>query len=143
MTQFRSTPPNSSLNQVIFGINLALLVIIASALFIVILTSFTFHSNRDSQLLELLTSCPYRAWTGHPCPLCGVTTAAAHLLLGQFRTSLTINPLAATLTLPALSQLIYRTLRVVRPRFSFREELSVDLGGLVAAVTIGTLVYFS
>ncbi len=77
-----------------------------------------------------LTSCPHRTLTGQPCPLCGTVTAGIILFGGDSAASLAHNPLALGLLGFGLTQPLYRLLRVVRPRFSWGEELAVDGFGL-------------
>jgi len=121
------------------GVNLAVLVVFAAAWAVVGLTALGVAGALPVSLeraTAFLTSCPFRAATGQPCPLCGVTTAALALLCGDVEASLALHPLALALATLAVSQPFYRLLRAVKPRFSLYEELLVTGTGVVAAVVV-------
>ena len=103
------------------GVHLALLVIVMSAWVTVLL----------GDIIAFLTACPYTGLTGEPCALCGTTTAAAALLAGDLGRSVAINPLALGLMPLAVSQPVYRLMRVIKPRFLVVEEIIVTGSGLV------------
>jgi hypothetical protein len=52
--------------------------------------------------LGLDLPCPLRRFTGVPCPLCGMTTAAAALAGGDLRGSLAANPFLLALAVATL-----------------------------------------
>ncbi|MCK9461336.1 MAG: DUF2752 domain-containing protein [Proteobacteria bacterium] len=121
------------------GVHLALFVIFAAAWAVVGLTALAVAGALPETLERLaafLTSCPFRAATGQPCPLCGVTTAALALLRGDVEASLALHPAALALATLAVSQPFYRLLRALRPRFSLYEELLVTGTGIVAAIVV-------
>ena len=121
------------------GLHVAGLAIFAAAWLVVVLTALAVAGALPEPLERIaafLTSCPYRAITGAPCPLCGVTTAAIALFHGDLEASLALNPLALALAPLALSQPAYRLLRAVRPRLSLYEELLVTGSGAAIAVMV-------
>ena len=121
------------------GVHVAVLVIFASAWAVVGLVALAVAGALPEPLERLaafLTSCPYRAITDAPCPLCGVTTAALALLHGDVGASLSLNPFALALAPLAVSQPVYRLLRAVRPRLSLYEELLVTGTGVAIAVMV-------
>jgi len=121
------------------GVHVALLVIFAAAWLVVGLTALSVAGALPEPLERLaafLTSCPYRAMTGAPCPLCGVTTAALALFQGDVEASLSLNPFALALAPLAVSQPVYRLLRAVRPRLSLYEEALVTGTGVAIAVMV-------
>jgi hypothetical protein len=81
--------------------------------------------------IAFITGCPLSAATGEPCPLCGTIHALAALLGGDIPASLAANPLALGLAPLGLGQLVYRVVRVRRPRLSGKEELVVLGAGLL------------
>jgi hypothetical protein len=121
------------------GIHLALFVIFAGAWLVVGLAALAVAGALPAPLERLaafLTACPYRAMTGAPCPLCGVTTAALALLHGDVEASLALNPFALALSPLAVSQPVYRLLRALSPRLSLYEELLVTGTGVVIAIMV-------
>jgi hypothetical protein len=121
------------------GVHVALLVIFAAAWLVVGLTALAVAGALPEPLVRLaafLTSCPYRAMTGAPCPLCGVTTAALALFHGDVEASLALNPFALALAPLAVSQPAYRLLRALRPRLSLYEELLVTGAGVAIAILV-------
>ncbi len=90
-------------------------------------------------LVSFLGSCPYRCWSGEPCPLCGTATAALRLLSGDAAASLRINPLALALIVPGAVQTPYRAWRTLRPRISAVEEIAVDTACLLWAAGVLTI----
>jgi len=52
-----------------------------------------------SEATGLRTICPLRTFTGIPCPLCGMTTAATALARGDLGASLAANPFLLLLAL--------------------------------------------
>lgn len=52
-----------------------------------------------------LPPCGFLAWSGLPCPTCGLTTAFAHLARGELLHSLAANPLGLPLFAGALVML--------------------------------------
>ena len=46
-------------------------------------------------LAPLAPACPFRTWTGVPCPTCGTTHAAVAMLHGEIGAAFAANPLAA------------------------------------------------
>jgi len=46
-------------------------------------------------LAPLAPACPFRTWTGLPCPTCGTTHAAVAMLRGEIGAAFAANPLAA------------------------------------------------
>ncbi len=87
----------------------------------------------------MLTTCPHRARTGRPCPLCGTTTAAILLLEGRPGASLSVNPLGVGLSVAGGLQVLYRGFRVLRPALRLREELAVGAVSVAAVAAALTL----
>lgn len=54
------------------------------------------------------TFCPYRRWTGHPCPFCGMTRSVARLTALDPRGAVAAHPLGPGLVILAVL-LIART----------------------------------
>lgn len=116
------------------GVHLALLVVVISA-WITALLGFLLHNGVATgwfgDIIVFLTACPYTGLTGEPCALCGTTTAAAALFAGDIGRSVAVNPLALGLMPLAVSQPVYRLMRVIKPRFLVLEEIIVTGSGLV------------
>ena len=87
-------------------------------------------------IIAFLTACPYSRLTGEPCALCGTTAAAAALLAGDIGKSVAINPLALGLMPLAVSQPVYRLMRVIKPRFLVVEEIVVTGSGLILLIAM-------
>jgi len=121
------------------NVHLAILVVFAAPWLVVGLTALGTAGALPAPLesfAAFLTSCPYRAIEGRPCPLCGATTAAIALLRGDVYASLSLNPLALALATLAVTQPPYRLFRALRPRFSLYEELLVTGTGAVVAALV-------
>ena len=121
------------------GVHVAVLAISCAAWAVVGLAALSVAGALPApleRLTALLTSCPWRAITGSPCPLCGVTTAALALFQGDVEASLALNPAALALAPLALSQPPYRLLRALRPRLSLYEELLVTGTGIAIAILV-------
>ncbi len=52
--------------------------------------------------------CLYREFSGHPCPLCGMTRAVGAVLRGDFHRAVLLNPLSILAVLFILSEVIFR-----------------------------------
>jgi hypothetical protein len=120
-------------------LHVAILVVFASAWLVLALAALGTAGALPGPLAHaaaFLTSCPFRAATGRPCPLCGVTTAAIALLRGDLEASLALNPLALALSALAVSQPPYRLLRALKPKLSLYEELMVTGTGVAVAVLV-------
>jgi uncharacterized protein DUF2752 len=65
-------------------------------------------------------TCPLRALTGIPCPLCGMTRACVAALHGHVAASLAFNPAGLLVVVAAL-------LALVRPQWLTRVRLPVGL----------------
>ncbi len=52
--------------------------------------------------------CLYREFSGHPCPLCGMTRAVGAVLRGDFHRAVSLNPLSIFAVLFILSEVIFR-----------------------------------
>ena len=57
-------------------------------------------------------TCPLRRFTGVPCPLCGMTTAAAALAGGDLGASLAANPFLLVLALGTLAMTVLMAARL-------------------------------
>lgn len=53
--------------------------------------------------------CPFRRLTGLPCPGCGMTRAAGHLLRGEFREALRDHPLVPLIMAIAIGGVLKHT----------------------------------
>ena len=121
------------------GLHVAVFAVFAGAWLVVGLAALGTAGALPGPLASaaaFLTSCPYHALTGRPCPLCGVTTAAVALLRGDLEASLALNPLALALATLAVSQPPYRLFRALRPRLSPYEEALVTGTGVAIAVLV-------
>jgi hypothetical protein len=121
------------------GIHLAVLVMTLSLCAVVLLAYLAESGWLGTWLpswTRFLTQCPYSAWTGTPCPLCGTTTAFVFLLQGALKASLQANPLALALTPTLLAQLVYRAFRILRPAVNWREESALLAFCLLSAVAV-------
>jgi hypothetical protein len=129
----------SGSRSAIRGVHVAALVLALAAWAVVGLSALAVAGALPAALERLaafLTSCPHRALTGAPCPLCGVTTAALALLRGDVEASLALNPFALALAPLAVSQPVYRLLRALWPRLSLYEELLVTGTGVAIAILV-------
>lgn len=120
------------------GIHLGLSIVCGSAWLVGLLGVLSTAGALPSSLapaVAVVTSCPISAATATPCPLCGTIHALAALLRGEVAVSLALNPLALGLAPLGLAQLVYRVVRVRRPKLSWREE-AVILGAGVLWLTL-------
>jgi len=116
------------------GLHLSALTVILGAFAAAALGVLHLHGLLPSSLGGLavfVTSCPYSAMTGTPCPLCGTVRALGLLLGGAPQASLAVNPLAAALLPAGVVQVAYRAVRVARPAFLWKEELFLLAFGLL------------
>jgi Protein of unknown function (DUF2752) len=60
--------------------------------------------------------CPFRALTGLPCPLCGLSTSVEETVRLHPGDALAANPLGVLLVLFALALLVLRPARLALPR---------------------------
>lgn len=52
--------------------------------------------------------CVYREFSGHPCPLCGMTRAVGAVLRGDFHRAVLLNPMSIFAVLFIFSEVIFR-----------------------------------
>ncbi|MBW2275896.1 MAG: DUF2752 domain-containing protein [Deltaproteobacteria bacterium] len=124
------------------GTHLAILVLALGAWGVVLIAALASGDTAPQWLQSIagvLGSCPYRAFTGEPCSLCGTTTAARLLLSGDLAASVSHNPLALGLVVLGVTQPIYRLIRTLRPSFALREELAISGAGLVWLIGVVVL----
>ena len=117
------------------GVHLGILTVLLSALLTVALSlsaSAGLLPTALENLAATLTACPFETATGSPCPLCGTTTAAGHLLQGRWKESRGANPLGLFLAPMLVIQLIYRAYRLYRPRLIIKEEALCLIGPALA-----------
>ncbi|MDX1685297.1 MAG: DUF2752 domain-containing protein [Saprospiraceae bacterium] len=55
---------------------------------------------------EYTMTCPFRLWSGWPCPLCGSTTAIFSLYAGKWSEALFFNPLGIMMYLVSIISLL-------------------------------------
>jgi hypothetical protein len=60
--------------------------------------------------------CPFRALTGLPCPLCGLSTSVEETVRLHLGDALAANPLGILLVLVALALLVLRPVRLALPK---------------------------
>ncbi len=53
--------------------------------------------------------CVYREFSGHTCPLCGMTRAVGAVLRGDFHRAVLLNPMSIFAVLFIFSEVIFRT----------------------------------
>jgi hypothetical protein len=97
-------------------------------------------TGRGTHLALGLPPCGFLAWTGMPCPTCGLTTAFALLARGEILASLRAHPLGVPLFLACLAAVGVAFLGAVRgDSLAARvDELRADrwaLGGVIALLT--------
>lgn len=115
------------------GLHLGALVVVLAAVAVGLLGALDLAGADLGGLLTAvrwLTACPLAQSRGETCPLCGTIRALHRLLCLDVAGSLAANPLALGLTPLALSQIAYRGIRVLRPRFRLAEELALDGAGI-------------
>ena len=119
------------------GIHLAFLVILSCLLVPVV--AATMYDSLPSAVrgaVDFLTTCPYRLHTHRPCPLCGGTGALAALLDGNLSLARALNARAVFVAPGIAMQLPYRIARVIRPRFSWREEALLASACMAAGILL-------
>ena len=67
------------------------------------------------RVLGITPVCLFEQATGHPCPLCGMTTALYMFMKGHIVEGLSRHPLAALVLLLLAFELVSRLLLAVRP----------------------------
>ena len=60
--------------------------------------------------------CPFRALTGLPCPLCGLSTSVEETVRLHLGDALAANPLGILLVLAAFALLVVRPVRLALPK---------------------------
>jgi hypothetical protein len=60
-------------------------------------------------ITEMVPACPFKAFTGIPCPTCGTTRSLMHLAHGDLAGSLILNPLFSLSMITALFLLFVRS----------------------------------
>jgi Protein of unknown function (DUF2752) len=124
------------------GLHLGFWVILVCAMLVGSLAVADFFANLPEELKPLarfFTTCTWRKLTQETCPLCGTTTALAHLVAGDIQASIAANPLAILLAQIAAAQLLYRTFRMARPKFVVVEEVAVT-GSCLMLLIVGLVV---
>lgn len=95
-------------------------------------------SGRGTHLALGLPPCGFLAWTGVPCPTCGLTTAFAQLAHGNLAASLRAHPLGLPLFLADIALLLL-ALRALHAGWSFVERvdrLQADRWAMVVVITL-------
>jgi len=68
--------------------------------------------------------CPFRLWSGHACPLCGMTRAARSLASGDVATAVQFHPLVILLAVEAaILAAVYARTRSHPPALRWRYGL--------------------
>ena len=121
------------------GLHLAFLVLFAAPTVLLAAAAAAEHlPGAFRTVVDFLTTCPYRAVTRTPCPLCGGTTALIALVRGDLDAARAIHP-GAVFAAPGIAiQTGYRFYRTLRPLLSWKEELVTAC--VCAALGAGLLV---
>lgn len=70
--------------------------------------------------------CPFRALTGLPCPLCGLSTSVEQTVRLHLGDALAANPFGALLVLVALALLVLRPVRLALPKAAIPAVLAAS-----------------
>jgi len=119
------------------GIHLAFLVLLSCLLALVFAASM--YDTLPSAVrgtVDFLTTCPYRMHTHRLCPLCGGTGALIVLLEGDLPLARALNARAVFFAPGIALQLPYRIARVIRPRFSWKEEALLTAVCMAAGILL-------